>query len=539
MKVKKPLSYFYFQIPKKLYKSFYIAVIVILAFATCDLAFLNGNRSYQYSLVDADGNPVLSTIPDEEFFYINLKSAYYTGDSNTFDPLDFELYAMDDGPGTDCKISVNEESGTEDLFCMFDVMEGDLWYHEINLEYNAPPGMCAYLGFLPHWHYNQEVGYGPKFVRKDPGEGEAKDSYIGYNDSRIICKKRTRSRGTENWGDWGKWHDPESSDYHCGNEEDKDSATTPQWDHTKRPEDGCWKKGRNDNKPTQYETPDTDTPPSARTLDDQKADKEYRCVHNLTNKIGGTESDVKQVCPFDKSHIEKAGLSNCCLGEYTLIDSKTQATEKKEWGGDVKNCIGGLARMNWDSFKKGYPVTLIEESGSKGLKKDYKLYQLDDKVEGRYSFPTANFFKDIEEDKATVLPDFYYSTGLCGVSNNDRLYYPSCTNKADCEKSHTCNNGTAGEWENLVGHPFITWSCLDNAREAKHRIHLLIREWNTQEEFNSFKESEGSRGDPDTGGLEGSECDYYEKTDIVFGNCNDLADADDFGAAGYPEIKYE
>ena len=65
-----------------------------------------------------------------------------------------------------------------------------------------------------------------------------------------------------------------------------------------------------------------------------------------------------------------------------------------------------------------------------------------------------------------------------------------------------------------TGHPFITWSCLDNAKEVKHRIHLLIREWNTQEEFNRFKESNGSRGDPDTEGIEGSGCDYYEATKL-------------------------
>ena len=85
-----------------------------------------------------------------------------------------------------------------------------------------------------------------------------------------------------------------------------------------------------------------------------------------------------------------------------------------------------------------------------------------------------------------------------------------CTNKADCESAHACNSQTAGRWTNLEGHPFITWSCLDKAKEVKHRIHLLIREWNTQEEFNRFKESNGSRGDSDIVGLEGSGCDYYE-----------------------------
>ena len=62
----------------------------------------------------------------------------------------------------------------------------------------------------------------------------------------------------------------------------------------------------------------------------------------------------------------------------------------------------------------------------------------------------------------------------------------------------------------LVGHPYLTLSCMNHAYERKHRIHLVIREWNTQNEFNRFVESKGSRGDPDIVGLEGSFCEYYE-----------------------------
>ena len=139
------------------------------------------------------------------------------------------------------------------------------------------------------------------------------------------------------------------------------------------------------------------------------------------------------------------------------------------------------------------------------------------------------------------MPGFYYSNEFC-VYNNYILI--SCQNKKDCENAdHSCNGDHAGKWISYGGHPFITWACLDNAKEVKHRINLLIREWNTQEEFSSFKESEGSRGDPDTGGLEGSECDYYEKSNAIFGSCNDLRDADDFGTdypvTDYPELKYE
>ena len=55
---------------------------------------------------------------------------YYYGDKE-FDPFDAIIYAMDEGPGTDCKISVDEDS-TEDLYCIVDVMEGDLYFF-INL----------------------------------------------------------------------------------------------------------------------------------------------------------------------------------------------------------------------------------------------------------------------------------------------------------------------------------------------------------------------------------------------------------------------
>ena len=96
------------------------------------------------------------------FFYVNIDSAFAEDASS--DPLQFLIYAMDDGPDTDCKISVNNESATEDLFCILDIMEGDLWLHKINLKYNVPPGMCSYLTFLPHWHYNKQAGPGPTTI---------------------------------------------------------------------------------------------------------------------------------------------------------------------------------------------------------------------------------------------------------------------------------------------------------------------------------------------------------------------------------------
>ena len=501
----------------------------IVFFSTCDLAFLNGNRSYQYSLVDGDGNIEIPHIPDDEYFYVTIKSAYYTGESSGFNPLDFIIpYAMDDGPGTDCKISVNEESSTEDLYCILDVMEGDLWYHKINLKYNLPEGMCDYLGFLPHWHYNQVVGEGPAFVEQIPGEEGAPETYRGcarlgaekreVTDENIEtfdafrCESRSRDKTTDGaWNDWGKWSDGPSG-YHCGRDpkigDTYRSPRDPETHKTKPKVEGCWKGNATDE--IQYEYEDQTTNTVTVEEDENDASREYRCSYNLQDCSDTTYQNEKRVCPYNRSHEERSGLSDCCLGKYTLINRETQAEEEKEWGNEIKNCLGGLARLNWPEKgfdDNGYPVNIVE-SGIEGVNKEYTLDPLIETTKNRYSLPTANFFKAIEDEKTAEPPAFYNSPPDPTPENPARVR----------------------------GHPFLTWSCFDPAREVKHRIHLLIREWNTKEEFTRFKESEGGSGDPDISGAEGSECEYYEKDKAIFGDCNDLYDSDD--TIKYPEIKY-
>ena len=375
-------------------------ILLLWVLSSCNFSL---NRSRQYSIVSPDE---ISNIPSDDFFYVNIKSAYYTGARGSVDPLDFMMYAMDEGPGTDCKIPISEESATEDLYCMFEISEGDLWFHEINLEYNVPPGMCSYLAFMPHWHYNQPTGYGPSTVYE--------------------CDIRT------------------------GTSENGDPVT----------------------------------------------EKRYSLTPPGNNKTcnGGVKKEIKDLCyRYDRSNEEKTGLANCCIGTYSLIGEQSNSGE---WSGDVEKCIGGLARTNWTVFdKNGFPGILIEQSGSEGLNKEYKLYPLVDKIEPnqRFSLPTANFFKAIEDDKETEdFPAFYNSINP------------------------------------KQGQPFITWACLDQYKEVKHAIKFIIREWNTQEEFIRFKETQGGSGDPDITGSEGSECDYYENNILNFGQCDDLIDIDAF-----------
>ena len=503
---------------KKFYsRHFFVYVMACLwLFTSCDFSL---NRSRQYSIVSPDAN--IANIPTDDFFYVNIKSAFYTGGQGGFDPLDFLIYAMDEGPGTDCKISVNEAPGTEDLYCMLDVAEGDLWYHEINLEYNIPPGMCAYAGFTPHWHYNQEVGEGPPYVvASEFGTGNNRKTVYSGCDSvpKILCEQRTKNRPEppeegQNSRDHSEGSWPEEG---WGN-----ASTT--YTCPSAGDDGCVKAGREGR--TKYEDEGGN-----RVDNEGDAVREYRCqkFDRCSANVSGHRSrveDEQKVCKYNLS--DKKGKGNCCLGEYTVL-KEGESSEEKEWGGDIKTCIGGLGRLEWptEGFNEaGFPITVVEESGSRGVNKEYKLNPLIEKIKTRASFPTANYFEGVEEKEGVSgLPDFYTIGNTCGGG-------------ARCPTAH----------------PYLTWTCLDKHQNILHQINFVIREWNTQEEFIRFKEN-GS-GDPDIVGAEGSECDFYEseekfQTHHVFGRCNDILSADDkdndssrwndYGLKDpYPEINYE
>ena len=84
--------------------------------------------------------------------------------------------------------------------------------------------------------------------------------------------------------------------------------------------------------------------------------------------------------------------------------------------------------------------------------------------------------------------------------------------------------------------PFFVFECLDEGEESLHKILLMIREWNTLEEFVKYYNAGGEEGagDPDVEGEEGVKCVELQdenKETIGFGDerpdCNDLADMDD------------
>ena len=84
---------------------------------------------------------------------------------------------------------------------------------------------------------------------------------------------------------------------------------------------------------------------------------------------------------------------------------------------------------------------------------------------------------------------------------------------------------------------FFEFSCLESAEETLHQIFLMIREWNTLEEFFKFYEDGGNdEADPDVEGIEGKDC--HEGRISPEGEfsklCNDWKDLEDFSS--YPQI---
>ena len=154
-------------------KSIFAALICItlsvIGFSSCDWSFLNGGVATFASLEDEETDVFNERqIPKEEFFYVKVSDARSARKGDRFDYL---MYARHEKPGVACKVPVNQES-SEDLYCMLDVLEGDLLFQDITLEYNVPENMCDYVEFKLPWHYNQKVGRGLETVYSITDEGE-------------------------------------------------------------------------------------------------------------------------------------------------------------------------------------------------------------------------------------------------------------------------------------------------------------------------------------------------------------------------------
>ncbi len=516
----------------KLNPMFFISSLVViglgLIFSGCDVIKGFGiGTSAQYSLVPTEGLTT-DAIPQEDFFYVNLSASYYYGEG--FDPLDAIIYAMDEGPGTDCKISVNEDS-TEDLYCLLDVMEGDLFFHKLVLEYNVPPEMCAYSGFLVPYHFNQEIVKGPDRVSKckflvqdenDPDENTIEERYCGgsnsCNTAEEVCLKGGKTV-----------HSADNVNSTCDTEAKCESANCGNIV-------GTWSSGvcrDNENNDVTSETNCNDQPKCEDISNNcgkgEAGPGEWHVIY-ASCQYGNSHEEIQEICgEYNKSEQD---LGNCCLGSYDLRQNENDdSSNSGKWGGDFKECIGGPGRFAWDSYNKaGEPITEVTNTGKDGLKDTYELDAIINVYDGRYgsgtdkkipSFINANHWEDAEDK------EFLSSESKLKVYFSEEPPKPFIKN-------------------DIGSNPYFVWTCMDRAKEVKHRIILMVREWNTQKEYNRFKESLGSSGDPDIAGEEGSLCDYFTSDEKTLfkrdSDCNDLLDLDDWEAddyGKYPRVIYK
>lgn len=355
---------------------------------------------------------------------INNPSKGVVTDTNAYVRV-FEngLFTTHMGLSTDFSKSCTIDAGTKSssISCIADVNELDLYFHGIEFQYNFPKTMCAYVNFIPPWHYNVETGYGPK----------------------LMTVTKTTNNGT-------------LTGYTC-NIDGVAGCTGAEASYTSK--DG------------------------------------WKCVYNSTDTIDGG--------------------ANCCLGEYvetTVVNevgttpSTTTTTTKGKWGGDVKTCIGGPARTNWDSFDKktNYPLERLYYVKGKGLNKNYKVDAPMARLSAA-SLSVANYYLPYS---ATATYNHRHSGYVIARSTD----LPYMVDPVDDR------NGSAM----VSGQGAYLWRCMDENEEVINTIKVYLREWNTAAEYAKYISTSGAQGNPDVTGQEGVDCDYTSGN----GTCDDMYDFD-------------
>lgn len=218
----------------------------------------------------------------------------------------------------------------------------------------------------------------------------------------------------------------------------------------------------------------------------------------------------------------------CCKGEYT--DSEGV----HEWEMNSA-CLGGPgATDRWEAKKNNFPIPLLAATKETGLREVFAVDNALDVGKGNSgsSAYIANYLKFLDkpaEDLAkisrtdTQIPDFL---------------------KAPTEQGNPIFRRQTDPRELLFKAPqlFFQVECLDSAGEVLHKLQLMVREWNTYEEFISYLDGD-DKADPDVDGTEGQDCDYEDRKtfqDSKEGKCNDLIDFDDLKKIGkkYPKLLY-
>lgn len=249
--------------------------------------------------------------------------------------------------------------------------------------------------------------------------------------------------------------------------------------------------------------------PSAYTVDTTAGGAPVVTITN--GALGGFNGEPYCIYDYsDKNNpLSKNGKGpNCCQGTYTRTDisppavaggANTVSITNQEWGGRAGDCIDGPAKSLMPSNSAGYPKSLVYHTKQAAFQQEFAMTSTMDS-EGRGNYYTANYF-DPADHPTNGVPMAFSEIDYTGFGATYGII--PATN------------------------PYYEFSCLDKAFELKSRLRLMIREWNTEAQFDL-----GATGDPEASGAEGAPFTGYDNNDFA-----DWADLLDNAATSYPAMR--
>ena len=266
--------------------------------------------------------------------------------------------------------------------------------------------------------------------------------------------------------------------------------------------------------------------PGPVVAEEECGDDEEDCGFRNTNCSGGTlcPSPMKPRAGEEEGLCPGTNNIKCCLGGL-------QADGETEWKPDIE-CFGGpalIATGDIAQSKEDFYVSTVTELHEEGLVQDFTLPNIISINKGhRSSLPHINYHKDLDKS-------------LENLNNLNRNSLPVFLRLPGTELSSS-NNQLTRDFLSYYGRPrlFFDFECFEAGDELPHKIAVMIREWNTLEQFLDFFDDGGNdSSNPDVTGVEGDDCEYEDRTLLANegGNrCNDSLDMDDYTT--YPHVPY-
>ena len=360
------------------------------------------------------------------------------------------------------------------LICILDILEYEFLVKDLHIVYNFPHGMCDYINVSLPWHFNYPIKQAASL--SDCRERNEENDETKFCEIDECIGERPSSGDYVSCGDrYCLWNEV------CKDELAEDNPDTTDTDERDDPNEwpSCTKPGFDEGKCVRG----TPAP----------------CGTNSC-RIGLDDDGVSALsCPHD---LKGAGLSNnpqCCFGGSNPKDSgKPFVPDKACYGGPAV-----VAKAPHDTGLSFSQVTKVEDGGFNQTITLPDLLEINSGLKVNdiaKSTPIANYIEDLD-----VPPD---------DAELDRSSLPVFLHR--CERC-----------PHIEPRLFFEFECFDQAGETLHLIQLMIREWNTVEEFKDFYDDGGNDdADPDVEGTEGEDCDYETFTRLGSrpSQCNDLLD---------------